>query len=1430
MSAMASDRSGFHRRRIQRSARSVSWVLAPFFFLSIAVWLLFNAIFCSEGNGVSVTVLRMCSHAHLLPDLFALLILLSLGWLLFTLGGFGHELITDKPVEGGRKALDRMRRARDGYRYLDDESRAIVSFAREMALWAAALVLCTWVFYSLELAFPLGLLTIAACVTIVYRVYRRLRGFSPPRSNQPPTVGPEPVGGPSTTEQRQESDLAYPEKLKQTERDLLQRTSGRWPGINHIGLLMIAACATIVYRLYRRLRGFSRPRSNQSPTLGPEPTGGPTTTEQTRETDPAYPEKLRQTERDLLRRRSGRGPNINHTVGFGLSGGGIRSATFCLGVFQGLAKKRLLSKIDYLSTVSGGGYFGAFYGRLFTRAEVTTLMDVEEILVARPASATQGMPAAGKLPKGKVFRWLRENGRYLAPSGSGDVLLAGAAMLRNFIAVQLVLATFILMIFVAAQLIRGGVEVACQVGQGGQCGRWWGELQNILTNHLPGGKGGIWWSPYTAFVPVLFLFFAIPPGWCYWLVEKPNRGTAGRWIPPFYGWLAAVVLSLPGSVIGICGRLDLAMGACRFGGIASKSELLTKIGSMLDANIPFIISILVLFVALETLIWGLFSGYVPRIAFQKDAPNEKLIFDDERVRLRLSLQLKTALIATGIAFAFVVIDSLAQTFYGAALMGKFRPKIWLTAVLGPLIGLAGFGRTIVSSFGGKTAGKRFSIPLNLVAGAAAFVLVALLLITLDTTSYLIAWKSKMPLGPRPDWTMIQRVNEAKQLEVTRLPVDTAKPQNCPNEAIGPVTRVDANTRTLTVKTRDTELNLTAKSNAVVAWEKIKVGETVRALYGKKDGKMDASSISVVTPESNSAANEGWQISAGKPKPEKFDCGSRESLVELVPAGGALLITLIFSVLFGWSWPFLNRSTHQSIYTSRLIRAYLGASNLVRLVATGKSVTQAISGDDIKQEDYWPRFSWLANRSDRDAEKTDRLLQKIHADEDRLLKKGMPLHLVNVTINETLDARRQVEQRDRKGIGMAVGPAAISVGVVHHLVVATEPDPQRQRLEAEVYPPEGKDGAYRIFRYARSPWTGRLDYTGEFLTLGNWTGISGAAFSTSLGWRTSLAFSLLAGLANVRLTYWWNSGVKPFDRFTTRVALAGKMVKQKIVSAFRKTPPAAAADMDSFPESRRSWLYRWLSSAFRWLFAVQSFLFDELLARFRGTAPQWWPLSDGGHFENLGGYELIRRRLPVIVIIDAEADLDYTFEGLSNLVRKARLDFGAEIQFLTEEQLDEAVHPDIRKHFGTLEQLRRGIWIEEPVEDPNDPEAGKPPETVNGGRKVRRRRTISPVNIEALSLAHAALAHIIYDDDVKPTSTLLYIKPTLIGDESADVHRYHTEHPSFPHESTLQQFFDEAQWESYRKLGEDIALKLFQEPPAITQGKLFPYRLLAPAST
>jgi hypothetical protein len=159
--------------------------------------------------------------------------------------------------------------------------------------------------------------------------------------------------------------------------------------------------------------------------------------------------------------------------------------------------------------------------------------------------------------------------------------------------------------------------------------------------------------------------------------------------------------------------------------------------------------------------------------------------------------------------------------------------------------------------------------------------------------------------------------------------------------------------------------------------------------------------------------------------------------------------------------------------------------------------------------------------------------------------------------------------------------------------------------------------------------------------------------------------------------------------------------------------------------------------------------------------EWVYLSDGGHFENLGIYELVRRRCRFIIACDAGQDGSVTFGDLGNAIEKCRSDFGIDIEI------------DVSK-------IRPGA-----------------------GRTT--------------SEWHCAVGSIRYDRQHRGevAGTLLYIKSSLTGDEPTDVLRYAAEHPAFPHESTSDQFFDESQFESYRALGYHIAHEVFG--PAITRG-------------
>jgi hypothetical protein len=161
------------------------------------------------------------------------------------------------------------------------------------------------------------------------------------------------------------------------------------------------------------------------------------------------------------------------------------------------------------------------------------------------------------------------------------------------------------------------------------------------------------------------------------------------------------------------------------------------------------------------------------------------------------------------------------------------------------------------------------------------------------------------------------------------------------------------------------------------------------------------------------------------------------------------------------------------------------------------------------------------------------------------------------------------------------------------------------------------------------------------------------------------------------------------------------------------------------------------------------LVNEMLGRTSEHNPYVY-LSDGGHFENLGLYEMVRRRCRYIVLSDAGCDPDYCFEDLANAIRKVRLDFGIDIEF-------------------------------------------------PGG--LRLTASGSPVGDLARLSSHWAIGRIRYSSlDPSEDGILLYLKPGLTGDEPVDVTNYARGHQAFPHESTGNQWFDEAQLESYRALG------------------------------
>jgi hypothetical protein len=158
-------------------------------------------------------------------------------------------------------------------------------------------------------------------------------------------------------------------------------------------------------------------------------------------------------------------------------------------------------------------------------------------------------------------------------------------------------------------------------------------------------------------------------------------------------------------------------------------------------------------------------------------------------------------------------------------------------------------------------------------------------------------------------------------------------------------------------------------------------------------------------------------------------------------------------------------------------------------------------------------------------------------------------------------------------------------------------------------------------------------------------------------------------------------------------------------------------------------------------AVQS-LVKEAFGLTTNRSPYVY-LSDGGHFENLGLYEMVLRRCRFIVALDAAADPDFAYEDLGNALRKIRIDLAVPIDF--------------------SDALIRSL------------------------RDKKKRCAVAVIRYSAV-------------DPALKDGVLIYIKPMLLGCEPPDVESYATVQPDFPHESTANQWFNESQTESYRMLG------------------------------
>ena len=258
-----------------------------------------------------------------------------------------------------------------------------------------------------------------------------------------------------------------------------------------------------------------------------------------------------------------------------------------------------------------------------------------------------------------------------------------------------------------------------------------------------------------------------------------------------------------------------------------------------------------------------------------------------------------------------------------------------------------------------------------------------------------------------------------------------------------------------------------------------------------------------------------------------------------------------------------------------------------------------------------------------------------------------------------------------------------------------------------------------------------DFAVGQVTLSTAVAVSGAAAEPNTGVggagpTRSKALSLLMALLNLRLGYWVPNPRRRYQRSRTPSALR--------VLGYQLSP-------NGFEESS-----------------------DNV------------ELSDGGHFDNLGLYELVRRRCRVIVVVDGAQDAGYRFGDLRNAIARIETDFGAVVCF-------------------TNRSKRSSVLPNALAKDEENP--GPFVSMIPTGDEDTLARS-------AFSRTGVLEATIRFGDDPRTICRLFYIKSTFVRSDDLVLRNYKVDHPAFPHETTAAQFFSDRQFEAYRRLGYAIA--------------------------
>ena len=952
-------------------------------------------------------------------------------------------------------------------------------------------------------------------------------------------------------------------------------------------------------------------------------------------------------------------------LGLALSGGGIRSATFSFGVLQALAQSELIRQIDYISTVSGGGYIGAWLSACIYRARTEALQDPVCEIEAR--IAPKNIRRAGEEPT--EIRFLRAYSNYLTPRLgllSGDTLAALAGFARNLglslflgvVSISVILALFHSLVAVAAIAFHSSGGILAALTAGGGVGIaihfYGGSLVGALAasavlSALMGIAFFVTFQAYdlrrlrsqnsdTLFILALFIRFL------NFIQARP------RWFV-----LAPLAFSL---VVGSVwfASAPRPLGIREFGVATAGVLIVLGIGAW---NALAVISLL------------------DRFDQVASAPRASLYVLNTYLRAGDTLFVKSGReLARSVLAALVcasVLYAVAQvvSVYATPAPDLGRP-IHIVA-LGPGLAVAGLWLLFFVWMGvvGNIYSEFTREWLNRLLGELAGFAVLWLVVTAIviharpafqwmTVQFRIMHETILVFGP-PVIGVVLLAIAWRKLGTSRQIVAGTEPRR-------PGITLVSWLAVLSIVTSVTVLY----QSALIAFLPIDNSPAMVDAYSALLGRHLSELTSVLAV--NSAAITGlssWPL--------------------LMPSLTLLALLGVVAWL-GFRVVDVNTFSIQNLYRNRLVRCYLGAAHY-----SGR-LENPYAGFDPRDDLELQCF---------DAQR--------------------PYLLINAALNITQG--QDLAWQQRKAASFIFSPRWCG-----YWLESTE-------MSSIVSRHPVKGGYVRTKDYVHEP--GGFGEVSQGLMVGTAMATSGAAVSSQMGFasRGSLAFILT--LINMRLGRWLPNPAAP------TVSLWKQLTK---------------GTEDSF------WKQLAAATALRWKQhspGFGAFWYSRELLGMTNERSDWIYLSDGGHFENLGIYELVRRRCGRIICVDAGADPRRTFADLGNAVQKCRVDFGVDVKVNTE-------------------PLRIGATD-------GRSESGYAIGTV-----------VYPATQEAEEFE----------------GIFLYIKPSIptrLDELSADILSYRAKNPEFPHEPTRNQWFSESQFESYRRLGYVIGLNALKE----TQGKIFP---------